>query len=210
VPSYHLKVSGYTLDYLLFLILIAILHLFLKYAYSYDFHENMYRPRVYFRATVARSKHFFAGYRTISTLASLLTLAALIQAFYMGRERVELKGRLLAVGLLFVYLLIATTIFQWKDSRFSRLNFLKFIYLNHAAFWLLPVLFLLAPWLRYEQLSAILLASIALLFYLAYLPLEWKMARDELHLKAVFNILYLCITEIVPIAGIIYVITDSL
>ncbi len=189
---------------------IALIYIFLKYAYPYDFQQNMFSPRAYYRETVARSKHFFAGYRTLSIITALLTLAMLLAVSHYETFIPFFRKTLLSVAILFLYLLVTTSFFQWKDKRFSRLNFLKFIYLTHAAFWIFPALFLSLPFFHHKQTVITLLTVIPLLFYFHYLPLEWKIAREELGLKRIANILYLCITEIIPVLGMVFVITDSL
>ncbi len=191
--------------------LLWVVFIFLKYYYPYDFQLNIFNPKALFRSTISRSKRFFSTYRLTANIIFYF-FSLLILLWFDFRRPGPYSPWLIAgvAAVFFLLTILAVLLFRLKNENFLYLGFLKSIYAFYFVFWSSFLLFFLYFVSWPFNIKLILFLLPALYFYAVYLYTEWRIAVQEFHIKPFYNILYLCITEIIPFSIGISLLTQHL
>ena len=193
-------------------LLILILILILRFVYHKRYILNLYKPNVYMFEYEAKQKNYFSFYALMGSLINYLILFFLLLNFskHLGLSKINstsiLKISSIVLGIL-LYKIISDFIFVLlikKPSLFASLRFIRTSFENHLYFFLFLFGFLM---LFYHPNNSILLVinTLIVLLYIVYsLGVFYITLTKHIHLKSSKIILYLCISEILPILFIIY------
>jgi hypothetical protein len=167
-----------------------------------EFAEMVSRPFVYYRMYSGRASRYFEDFKIIGTAA--LVLSGFIFISFVNGE-VSLSGNphiLLWITGIFIFNFIAGKIFSRWQKNIDQIHFIKWIYAMHASF-VMSFLFFLIAFVNIDfRIKQGLLILILILFYIKYLRVLYKL-YPEWHIKAFHIILYLCVSEIIPVSVLI-------
>ncbi len=192
------------------LILVFILSLRLIYHKRYIL--NIYKPNVYMFEYEAKQKNYFSFYGLMGGLINFLILFFLLYAILLHVTQGEIDKllvfkSLLLILILLVYKIASDFIFAIaikKPALFPALRFLRISFENHLYFYLFIFAFLMQ--LYPLQNEVLFIINLILLFlYLGYSFINFHtILGKHLRLKSSKIILYLCISEILPVLIIVY------
>jgi len=193
-------------------IVILILILFLRFIYPSRYILNIYKPNVYIFEYEAKQKNYVSFYVLMGSLINYLILFFVLlnfSHFVLSGEltqKVIMKNILFVTGLL-IYKLLSDFIFAVmikKINLVSPLRFIRISFENHFYFFILIISFFMLFY-NYNQPISFIINSIVLLFFIIYSLGNFYISLSKhIHLKSSKIILYLCISEILPILFIIY------
>ena len=183
--------------------LIWVIFLIMKLMRPTEFSVIVKRPFVYYRMYSGRAGRHFEDFK-MTGLFALILLTFLTVNYLSGAT--TLSGNLqilIPVSLLFVFNFIAGKLFALWKKNFNHVHFIKWIYGIHAAFiasfLFFPIIFVNPD----TPVKRILILAIIIYHYAKYLRTLYKI-QVELGIKAFHIILYLCVSEIIPVSVLIW------
>jgi len=194
------------------ILLIFLLILVLRFFYPKRYILNVYKPNVYMFEYEAKQKNYFSFYVLVGSLLNYLILFFILLnlSLHIKKSKIDpyiMVNLILIVLGIFLYKNLMDFIFVLfikKPSLFSSLRFIRISFENHLYFFLYFIGFFM---LFYNYKNSILfyINALFLILFLIYSLTNFYISLGKhIHLKSSKIILYLCISEILPIIFIIY------
>ncbi len=202
--NYHLR-PGVSGNIFPALALAWLIYIILRSVYPRQFFLHLQRPNIFYREFQGRGINLFNDYRLLSVLSMVLVFSSLFSFMDQTLNPHNYRGFyywLSVITVYFLYLIIIYKIWGLKGKAYIYLSFLRFVYIQRFNFLLSFLLFVL---IMIELPPALKWLMVGILFaygWFTYLYREWRIAVNELSVRPLMNILYLCTLEIIP-AGIL-------
>jgi len=188
--------------------IIWLMFFIMKIIRPVEFSENIKRPYIYYIMFQGQAFRV-QDYKLLGSVALLILSAILIGFLTDVRSGEQFWRVAAALGLVILLNAVFHHLAALAFKKAKYLFFIKHIYAVHAAYYMSFLAFLVI-YFPYGELwiKKIILIISLLYFYGKYLGALRKANRD-LGIKPYYIILYLCITEILPLAVVIFNITHS-
>ncbi len=193
-------------------LLIILLILFLRFIYPKRYILNIYKPNVYIFEYEAKQRNYFSFYAMMSSLINYLILFFIlinIVRFYTKghlTQKTIFQLIILVLGIL-IYKILSDfffVVFIKKTSLFSSLRFIRISFESYLYFFLFFISFFMLFFNHFQPILFIINEIILFLFLIYNLQNFYISLSKHIDLKNSKIILYLCISEILPIIFIIY------
>jgi hypothetical protein len=193
-------------------IFILLLILSLRFFYPKRYLLNIYKPNVYIFEYEAKQKNYFSFYAITANLVNYLILFFItyVYTLHLTSGKISMHtiiNLILMIIITLIYKLIIDFFFLIiikKTNLFSSLRFIRTSFENHVYFFIFFIAFFMMFY-RFDNYYLLIVNSFILLLYLIYSLTNFYVSLTKhIHLKNSKIILYLCISEILPIIFIIY------
>ncbi len=213
--NYKFLETGAKQDELLVSILVTVILLLilsLRFFYHKRYILNIYKPNVYMFEYEAKQKNYFSFYAIIGSIVNYLIIFFLLFGIvlHIKQGKISLENLIILVKLsliLMIYKILSDFIFSLsikKTILFPNLRFLRTSFENHLYFFLFLMGFLMFFY-SFDNKILFILNILILFFFLIYSFANFYIILTKhLRLKSSKIILYLCISEILPVIFIIY------
>ncbi len=207
-----LIISGSASGNTLFLFVFGIIwtvYLIMKLIRPTEFSESIRRPFIYYRMYPSHAVKHFQDFKWWG-MVNMLLLGSITAALLF--DVTDFAGFMRILMWLGVFALYNTLVGIWAgkfNKDLLQIHFIKWIYAHYGTYISSFILFIII-FLPYEgQWKKLFVAVLIAYFYVFYLLAVIRAERD-LHIKPYYIILYLCLSEIIPLAAIIYHLSHSL
>ncbi len=203
---YHPVNHHFRIEYLILFGLIWMIYMLMKSMRPAEFSEINRRPYIYFRMYSGRAGRYFEDFKILGNLASMI-LSFMVLTYLLGGDKQIYHYIIAGLFLTGLYILIAMKVFSRWKPQFTQINFLKWIYSHYFSFILSFLLFVIWFVPIAKNIKIIFVSVIVLLFYFLYLKVVYKISKEQ-GLKIFHIILYLCMTEILPVSVLIFILSN--